>query len=335
MIPKFFDRQKGARQRTLAYLWLFIGMLALLVCSSLAWFSISASPNVADMGIYVNAPAGLQLALDYAAPDERWGQNINFSDLVSEDSPLRPVTWSEQDQCFKAIRYGLDGRQTRSLRALSDEKNANRTGDEQYYVAGVFYVRTDTASTVSLADAVELNNGVYGAGTYVIGKPEWNAALGVHEDAGMGAQYALRIGFRVTPINADTGEAAGDARFLIYEPNADEHLDHSVQYLDTRSSDGADTLVDTERLIVQSTSSWQETTPAEKDVTVKTLGKFVTDTELFTIEAGEMFRIDLYIWVEGQDVDCYGLPEDAKLLANIQFKSTGSAQSGMTDIPTG
>lgn len=330
---QIFDPQRGAGQRTIAYLWLFIGMLSLLVCSSFAWFSISASPNVADMGIFVNASAGLQLASAYDAPDEEWVQNLNFSDLVSEESPLRPVSWSERDGCFKAMRYGIDGRQTGKLRTLSDEKNANSTGDDQYYMKSVFYVRSDMSCAVSLADAMVLNNGAYGAGTYVVGKPEWNAALGVHEDAGKGAQYAVRVGFRITQIDPNTGGAVGSARFMVYEPNADNHLDRSVRVLNTRSTDGSESLVSADRLIVQSSSSWKEAVPAQRDVTVKTPGEFITDKELFEIEAGQMMRIDLYIWVEGQDVDCYGLPEDAKLQANIQFESSSNSQSGMEPIP--
>lgn len=331
---EIFASYRAASQRTVAYLWLFIGMLSLLVCSSFAWFSISASPNVADMGIFVNASVGLQLATAYNAPDEQWVQNLNFSDLVSEDSPLRPVTWSERDGCFKAIRYGTDGRQTRTLKTLSDEKNANRMGDEQYYMVGAFYVRSDMNCKVSLADAAVLNDGVDGAGTYVIGRPEWNAALGAHEDAGKGAQYAIRVGFRIAQVDPNTGSVVGNSHFLIYEPNADSHLDHSVRYLDTRSTDGDETLVSTERLLVQSSSTWKETTPAQRDVTVKTPGEFITIKELFEIEAEQMLRIDLYIWVEGQDVDCYGLPEDAKLLANIQFESGSTSQSGMAEIPS-
>lgn len=330
---KWTSPERGRKLRTLAYIWLLLGMLAMIVTSSFAWFSISTSPRVNEMGLFVHSPKGMELATDYAAPDELWGQSIDFPQLVSDSSPLKPVTWSDQEQCFKAIRYGGDGRQSSRLRVLSDEDNANQTGDSQYYTVGVFYARTDTKCTVSLADAVELSNGLHGAGTYVIGTPVWNAALGAHEDAGDGAQYAVRIGFLTTKIDPDTGEAVGESVFSIYEPNADAHLDRSERVLDTRSSDGTETLVDRERLLVQSTSSWAEADPVQRDVTVKTLGTFLTDTSLFALEQGETVRIAMYIWMEGQDVDCYGLPEEASLFANIQFKADYDAQSGIEDIP--
>ena len=333
MKQKWTTSGKWQWARTLAYLWLFLGMLAMLVVSSFAWFSISTTPRVSDMGLFVNSPVGLQLATDYSAPDELWGQNINFPDLVSDVSPLKPVTWSEKDQCFKAIRYGGDGRQSNRLKTLNDQDNANQVGDNQYYTMGVFYARTDSKCMVSLADAVELSDGQHGAGTYVIGTPVWNAELGAHEDAGSGAQYAVRIGFLITKIDRNTGEAVGESVFTIFEPNADSHLNQTVRVLDTPSSDGAETLVSRERLLVQSTSSWSEADPVQHDATVKTLGTFLTESDLFTIDEGETVRIAMYIWIEGQDVDCYGLPEDASLFANIQFEADYDSQSGIEDIP--
>lgn len=324
---------KGQRLRTLAYVWLLLGMIAMLTVSSLAWFSISPNPRVSDMGMFVNSPTGLQLAKDYSVPDEQWGQNISFPELVSDSSPLRPVTWSQQDGCFKAIRYGTDGRQSTKLKPLNDLENANQTGDSQYYTVGVFYARTDTKCAVSLADAVELNNGTHGAGTYVIGMPVWNEELGLHEDAGDGAQYAVRIGFLTTKIDTETGEAVGESVFSIYEPNADRHLNKTEQVVDTRSSDGAKTLVSRDRLLVQSTSTWAEADPVQRDVTVKSLGTFLTEASLFELEPGDTVRIAMYIWIEGQDLDCYGLPEDASLFANIQFKTDYESQSGLEEIP--
>jgi len=324
---------KRMRQRTIAYLWLFIGMLTMLVSASFAWFSVSATPCVNDMAIFVNSPVGLELAVQYTDSDELWGQNINFSDLVSTAAPLKPVSWSDRDQCFKAPRYGLDGRRTGKWKPLNDQENSNRSGNDPYYVVATFYARTGTACTVSLADAYALNDGLSGAGTYVIGAPVWNAEKEIHEDAGRGAEYAIRIGFRVTQIDPNTGANVGASKFLLYEPNAKVSENEAMGYVNTRSIDGTDTLVSRDRLLVQTPSSWSETTPVRKDTTVKTLGNFITDKRLFALEAQEMVRIDMYIWMEGQDVDSYGLPEDATLFANIQFKTDSEAQTGLEEIP--
>jgi hypothetical protein len=329
---KLSPQERAMRIRTLAYVWMAVAMLAMLVTFSFAWFSVSTTPRVSEMSVNINSPSGLEISESYDARDEEWGQSISFANLVSSATPLKPVTWSESEQCFKAARYGRDGRLLSNWKTLSDSANANGTGSDQYYVYGTFYARSESACNVSLADAVELNNGLNGSGTYVMGNPVWDSATNSHYNAGQGSEYAVRIGFRVTQVDPDTGTAVGGSEFYIYEPNADSHLDGTEQIIDTASIDGTDTLVDSSHMIVQTTSSWSETSPTQRDATIKSLGTFVGDSTFFTVEAGETYRIDMYIWIDGQDVDCYGLPEDTELIANIQFNADYTQQSGLVDI---
>ena len=329
---EFFEK-RGIPLRTVTYILLLIGVLATLVSTSFAWFSISRTPQVNDMEIYVNAPAGVQIALRWDAPDEDWGENIAYPDLISTNSPLKPVTWSDAERCFKGIRYGSDGRQTNRWRTLTDEQNANTTGSDQYYVFGTYFMRTGTTCQLSLTEARTMSNGEMGAGTYVIGAPQWDELVRRHVNAGQGAEYAVRIGFLVTMIDPSTGAPASESSFLLYEPNADRHIDGSERLLATPSVDGAEELVPEERHIRQTASTWMEAEPVEKDVTVKTLGEFLDDAGLFLLKAEEMARIDMYIWIEGQDSDCYGVPTDSILFANIQFDADYTEQSGLVDIP--
>ena len=62
------------------------------------------------------------------------------------------------------------------------------------------------------------------------------------------------------------------------------------------------------------------------------MGSFDSDPVLFSLEAGEMAKIDLYIWLEGQDVDCTNQIKDAQILANIQMEAGAGNQSGMKPI---
>ena len=46
--------------------------------------------------------------------------------------------------------------------------------------------------------------------------------------------------------------------------------------------------------------------------------------------------MDLYIWLEGQDVDCDNrIGRDAQISANIQFFADPDGQSGLKPLPTG
>lgn len=323
--------EQKRKRRTIIYLYVLFALLILLVAATYTWFSLSHTPRVSDMAIYVNATKGVELATAYDADDEDWGQMLNFSDLVSQETPLKPVTWVESEQVFKTLIYGLDGRGAGKWEILSDQEHANRDDDKGYYVVGTFYVRSDMDCAVSLAEAVEMNQGEDGAGTFVVGTPVWNDQSIQHDNGGQGAECAVRLGFKITYIDDITGEEITEPEFYIYEPNCDIHIDGSSGYVETPSIDGEEELGS--YMILQSASTWMEAYPVERDVTIKTLGEFMTDTELFTMESQDMVKIDLYVWLEGQDVDCTNTIQEARIFSSIQFHTDYSQQSGLVDIP--
>jgi hypothetical protein len=286
--------------------------------------------------MYISSGVGLQLAPSYDTPEEEWGEILDFQSIVSEDTILQPATWSEESDSFMAAAYGYDGRTIESYYyELNDTANANRNDSDAYYVVGSFYARSDVGVNVSLGEAVEIDDGEHAAGTYVIGSPEWDTETLTHEDGGSGAETAIRLGFRITPVDWDTGAVLGNSTFYIYEPNCDSHIDENITgYVETPSIDGGEELIDSAYLIRQETSTWSEAYPVQREVTIKNLGKFLTDTELFTLYEGEMVKIDLYVWLEGQDVDCTNLIDAAKIIASVDFATEYSGQTGMETIPT-
>jgi hypothetical protein len=329
------------RARTLVYLLLLLALLSLAVTATYTWFTLSATPRVSNVGVFIATVKGLELAESWDAPDEDWGQSIDFRRLVREDSPLRPVTWSDAQQCFLAVSYGIDGRVAAVNQALNDRDNANRADARGYYVLGTFYARTDKSCTVSLANAVSVNDGADGAGTYVIGTPLWDGETLRHEDGGLGAECAVRVGMRITYLDASgQPDPAKESRFCIYEPNCDRHLEavtggDAEGYVRTPSVDGTRDLVSPDRLILQTASEWTEARPVQREVTIKSLGDFLSGRGLFRLRRNELVRLDLYIWLEGQDADCTNRIEDAQILANIQFDVGYEDQSGLVDIPDG
>ena len=315
--------------RIFIYFYVVLFLLILLTVSTYTWFSLSKTPRVSSMSLYVATDTGMLLAM---TPDsEDWGQQLSYLDMVDETAPLRPVTWSEKDQKFYAAVYGVDGRLTGKWEPLSDERNANRDDVYGYYCTGTFYAYTDQDVTVSLSPAIEVEEGKKGSGTYLIGTPVWDSGKVSHRNAGEGAENAVRIGIRVTRL-ADDNSLTDDVLFYIYEPNCDKHTDGSEGYVDTPSIDGTDTLVPKERIITQTTSTWVETDPVEKNILIHTYGEFTSGTELFSMEKNEKVQIKLYVWLEGQDVDCTNEIEKAQILASIQFNAEVDDQSGLQPI---
>lgn len=136
----------------------------------------------------------------------------------------------------------------------------------------------------------------------------------------------------MTPLDGE-GNTAGASAFYIYEPNSDRHVEGDPGYRETKNIYGDGGLVPADRLITQTTSAWTEVSPVQRNVVFRTMGRFTSDTKLFALKAGETVRIDLYIWLEGQDADCTNqIGEEAQIFANIQFAGTYEDQSGLRPI---
>lgn len=314
------------------YVYMLLILLTLLVVGSYTWFSISRTPRVSDMYMFVNSVSGLELSLDPQA--EEWELQLDFRDMVDVTTPLRPVTWSEREQRFYAAAYGFDGRlrEYQTWEPLNDDRHANKDTLDGYYIKASFYARSDQTEKVSLSPAVEVDEGIDGAGTYVIGTPVWDSQQILNSNGGKGAECAIRIGFRFTPVDEEGNPTEDPSQFIIYEPNSDMHPDGETGYTPTPSMDQTPTLVPEDRLILQTASTWTEAYPVEREVVIRDLGKFQTDTELFTLKAGQIVKIDLYVWLEGQDSDCTNQISEAQILASIQFATETSGQSGLTPI---
>jgi flagellar basal body-associated protein FliL len=324
---KYGPKRKGM---LVIYASLLIFLLVLTVTATYTWFSLSRTPQVSNLSMYVTTHTGLEIAL---TPDsEEWGSKLSYVDMASENFPLRPITWSDENQSFYTAGYGFDGRLNGNWHKLTDELNANHTDRDGYYSLGVLYARTNEDVTVSLTPSVTMEEGISGSGTYLIGAPLWDAEAVAHKNAGEGAENAVRVGIQVTDLDENNNPIEQTKRFFIYEPNCDTHADGSQGYVATPSIDGGETLVPQDRLILQGVSSWEEADPVQNGVQVYSVGDFQSETELFSLKAHQKVMIKLYLWLEGQDVDCTNEIDEAQIIANIQFKADAEINSGLVPI---
>lgn len=332
----------------LFYIYLLVALLCMSVVASYTWFTLSWSPQVSGMNVYLTSNTGLELA---SAPDaEVWSNQLNIYSTEElkkyEDSGERPAlrqaTWSEKDQCFYGPLYGYDGRlmdilsqddsdrQVISWYKLEDLIHANSTDSSNYYIKATFYARCGQPIDVMLAEPMAIDDqGTPGAGTYVIGDP----------NTGKGPETAVRVGFRITEVDQEGKSLSERGPMYVYEPNADRHTDGSLEPIPTYSVDDflyeeplmedgkikERPLVSEEHLIRQRFSKRGEP------------GEFLENHSLFSLNAGEIVKVELYIWLEGQDVDCSNAMSDGVtttlIEANIQFTGTTENQSGMVKIP--
>lgn len=321
--------EKKKKTKIVICFYIVLILLILLTVSTYTWFARSKINRVSNLSIHINTPVGLEIA---TSPDsEEWVQQLSFDDIVNESSPLRPVTYSAENKQFFGAVYDIDGRLTGRWNPLTDKVNANRDNYDGYYTIATVYARTDEQTVISLAPAVELDGGKEGSGTYLVGVPEWDAESVSHK-TDVGAEAAVRIGIKVTRLDEINTPTDEEPLFFIFEPNSDIHIDGSEGYKNTPSIDGVDSLVTDEMLITQSASVWKEADPVQKGVRVYTYGEFDREMDLFSMSANEIVKIDFYIWLEGQDVDCNNMMKESEILANIQFHAESKHNSGLQPI---
>lgn len=331
-IQKRKDRKHRLAGQVMKSLYVVLILAMLLTTASYSWFTLSRTPTVSDMGLFISNVEGLELSTDPNAPDHEWRETLDFSELVYNEAPLRPATWSEANQSFYAAKYGYDGRVVDVSQKLTDEANSTQGGTDVYYVKITFYARTGQEVKVGLTAPSTKADGTQGFGTFLYGKPIWNPATVSHENAGGGADEAIRIGFRVTITQPDGTKR--EPKFIVYEPSCGVvDPKTGAGYMPTTSMDGTENIVPADRLIRQTNSTWKEADPVLRDTVSADLGEFLDPTTLFSLRPDEIAQIDLYIWLEGMDYDCNNeIGDGAQLQANIQFSAEPGNQGGMTDI---
>lgn len=310
-----------------------LAVLALLLGGvTAAWLAITRTPTATNLRFSVIAENRLEVAPDVGGAPGEWDVTLDLSAVLDDTSSLRACTWSQSKGAFFAMTYDEDGRSQGATLQLSDEANANGAQDS-YYTWVDFWVRGPSAGRVALsAQALAVDETTAGTGTYLIGSPVRNGSAVQHQNTAAGLETALRVGFLCQPADAATGALQGAGRFVVYEPNADRHVDPELSGVQsTPGIDGTAELVPEQDLLRQTASRWNDTAAPTADALVE-VGEFSGDTELFAVDPATMQKVRLYLWVEGQDIDAVddAMGAETAILANIQLESI--ADTGSTGI---
>lgn len=309
------------RQKLMIAAWILAVTLVVLTTATYAWMSIASILKVTDLSLNVITDNALEIAQDVAGQPGAWSTVLNLAGFEPASVNLRPVTWSQADTTFYAPYYGLDGRptfaeslQVAQVKASNPVPVSEAIEQSGYLLAFDVWVRTTaTNCDVELAEPLPVDDTQAGYGTFVIGKPIWNALTVRHDDGGSGAQNALRIAF----LSYDEPDGL-PGKFILYEPNANS----SGEVVPTPAIDGSAGLTPEDYKIVQAVSTWQEQDPVLRDQVSYTMGDFLNGpVRLFSLKAGHQRRVTVLIWLEGQDSDCTNTIASAQLQVNLQFKA--------------
>lgn len=328
--------KKNQKKTSLKSAILVLLLIALLlITSSYAWFTANQTVTVSQLQVNVKASNGLQISADA----QNWKTILEKADLTTAgtaynvlvnqlpETDLEPVSTSgnvtdgKMDMFYGVAEANADDGGNFYLSAT---KQTDANGAAGKYIAFDLFLKVDQDTTVYLTS---------------------NSKVTFQGDADQGLQNAARVAF-VTEGNltADQDPSAMRALALatgtadIWEPNYDTHTAKGVAA--ARDTYGVTTSTTNgsqipyfgikEAIPVKVVPMKQVTTANPNDiyfgaVTTKwhTTAANSTNFEFGQLKAG-VTKIRVYMWVEGQDVDCENSASGATINFDLQFTTNNT-----------
>ena len=313
---------------------LFTGVI--LTASTYAWFTANKTVTVDKIEVNVAASNGLQISVDAT----NWKTLISNADIQGAGTtytgavnqlpttsivPTSSIGEIDTTTGFMKMFKGdivSNASGTNILKAeRSTETHSTTTGD---FIAFDLFFQVTEDTPVYLTDASNV----------------------IAVDASKGIENAARVAF-VEQGNAAAGTAVGTVQGLksdgttpaiIWEPNIDVHKPAAVvaalsTYGITTSEAGAARInyngvkapiPEGENIPLNSTDEKYFSAVTPKLTSVAAGIPNDTYLQLFTLKAGTT-KVRIYMWVEGQDVDCENNASGSSLAYNLQFSVLNKA----------
>lgn len=329
--------ERKQRKRSLRLILLLLLLSAiLLITSSYAWFTANQTVTIDELQVNVAAQNGLQISAD----GDKWSALIDKDDLKTASTTyatlinqlpdnLAPVSTSGNVTSGKMDMFlGEVNALESGDYVLTATKDTEATGTTGNFIAFDMFLRVEQNTDIELT----ANSNVQASG------------------ASKGIENAARIAFinqgtvaSGTPLETIQGLANGtNAARYIWEPNFDVHTASAVSHArgtygkdiqetgeDIITYDGIKAEIGTGILLANTNATDNKTYFEETPIAYSTPASFGTqDTDsvqIFSLTPG-ITKIRVYMWIEGQDVDCENNASGSDIVFNIQISriSTGA-----------
>lgn len=328
-------KRKRSKKIFIAILMLlFTGVI--LTASTYAWFTANKTVTVSEIDVNVTTSEGLQISADAVnwktviSNEDITGVTYNGStnQLPKETATIKPTSTIGE----------IDGT-TGFMKMFVGDVTSDATGN--YILTATQSVETKSTTTGNFV-VFDLFFQTNAAATVYLTSNSTVASVGT----ATGIQNASRVGF-VVQGHATVGSDAATIRALkndgsvpavIWEPNFDVHTAAAVKHASdvyglTTSQTGGSKLAykgvkaaisDTANISLNSTNStyFGDITP---NIYSPVAGIPTNKYErVFDLEAG-VTKVRIYMWVEGQDVDCEDNASGGAVAYNLQFSTLDKA----------
>ena len=303
----------------------FVSAIAMLIVSAIvltsstfAWFSMSKQATVDSMDLTVSSPEGIQISANASA----WTANLTIDEIFNTDD----TTTSRYDAYEgNANLYPADLVPVSSAFEYSD----TNTGRVTFYKATLNDTGYASVSAVSQTAGNANNAGLIAFDLFFKVANDTTVYFGTSEfkdNSSSDVLTSLRLGF--TPLgNVPIGSTAADAQALNTFTRGTNNIVYEVDSMN-RSADatslGQTPGKLTTRYLAATSAAGQTTNGILNNTqTHTTAAKLITDTDnasvkSFNLKAG-VTKMRVFLWVEGNDVDCQNSIAGAAFTAALKF----------------
>lgn len=351
-------RTKASQKRLNNLLLILLLSAVLLIMSTYAWFTANRTVNIDNINLHVSTSSGLQIS----ANGKDWKTVLDYQDIKDayKDYPtvvnqlpvnLAPTSTAlEEDSGNLKMFYG----------EISTDLEPTSPTYGKYLLTSTLQTDVNTYSA-----AGDLNdNGEYGSGYYfafdiflkdTAGASDLYMQGSIEEDItktqGKGLENAARLAL-IKGNSTEDADTPGSVQALttaggeisLWEPNADAHTDKGIANGEDLGWVTPGSLNSTGNAPIVYDGVNQEISDIElsEATNVHLSGAFTRMNPTWTTDKGETVDLKLksgldkgatkyrvYMWIEGQDIDCQNYASGTDLIYNISFSLdsyTGTAK---------
>lgn len=320
------NNKKKKRNKRLLYMFLLLFITTIMLATTTyAWFTANRIVSVDSLNVKVQSSGGIEISVDgtnwktSVTQDDILGASATYGSNVNQlPEKFEPVsTGGITEGGYLKMFYGAPTSDDSGNYILTAKRDIEKAGTEGNFMAFDLFFKVDNASTTYLTSESSI--------LYV-------------GDNNPGSQNAFRVAFLdegTTAIGSGLGSIQGlgsatDQDVYIWEPNSDTHSSTGISnaqdvYGISVSAQGASPIAysgvineinESQKIAFKdATSAKYPGYFASVDVDYPTSYGFSGNTKVWDFKAG-ITKMRVYIWLEGQDVDC----ENGASSGNLEIK---------------
>ena len=324
-------RRKNRKRRLLILLIALFFTTVMFATTTYAWFTANKTVTVSTLTVNVAAQNGIQISAD----GTNWKSIIQEADIMGVHNTtyrgstnqipesMEPVstvgnidTNGMMEMYYGTIATGRENSDVEGQYVLTAVKSTEAEGTVGKFIAFDMFLKVDAATDIYLTT---------------------NSGVRTTDDTDTGIKNASSIS-DIQNLNAGTS-----ANKYIWEPNYDVHTAAAVAhardtYNETTSETGATRIAYagvkapialSDDVLVQTTTNSLDYITDYDDffgsttIAYATIAGFSTKQQIFSLQAG-VTKVRVYMWIEGQDVDCENSASGGTITYDLQLTTDNS-----------